>query len=107
MNFKTYVNPASTRVPPVDKARNLFINELCVDIDDKTPGLSLKINTFGENDHIKIDDRHIFSKKFFISTKMFRNKLEEYYNKHGIYIGKPYYVDHICFLNLERYTNHF
>ncbi len=101
MNFKTYVNPLNTNIIPVMKAFNIFLKELCIDPSIIEPGSSLKINTAGESDLIKIDECHIFSKKKFTLNKGFQHKLEEYYNKYGIYVSKPCYIDDMCFFKLK------
>ncbi len=97
---------------PINEARNRFLKELCVSIEDleakfvesgaEMPYAYLKIDTNDEKDHIKIDSNHIFSKKKFLCKKAFQYCLEEYFNSIDIYIEKPKIIAGICFIKLVR-----
>ena len=102
MNFKTYVNPTCQGETYLTKALNIFIRELSIDPKLLGPEEYLVIHTSGINDNIVIDNKHTFSKKKFITNKLFKHKLEEYYNEHNIYVDNPFYIGNICFLKLSK-----
>jgi hypothetical protein len=89
MNFKTHVNPSNLVITPVAQASNIFFNELCIPLGMLRDGSVLKIVTSGKYDVIKIDERHLFSKRKFITSKSFKHRIEEYYNALNFYVEKP------------------
>jgi hypothetical protein len=110
--FCTYVNPNNNEMLPVDRAFNIFLKELCIDMDaiaaqqlnDNSRDVKLKICVSGLNDNIRIDEKHTFYKSKFITNKNFQHKLEEYYNKHHLFVEQPQKVGSTFFITITPYT---
>ena len=96
--YYTNVKPNNEN-DPLNKAFDMFFNELCLDINELYKELTeegikkLVINTDKSRDIIKVQSNYKifeFSKSKFLMKRKFKQRLIDYYNKYGIFIKGPF-----------------